>query len=131
MLRGYDAVLGTVRGDVVEKAIGILKARGTIVSLVGPLDAAFARTRRLSFVLRFVFALMSRRIMRLAKKRDIAYSFLFARPDGDQLAQIGMLFETRRVLPVIDKVFPFEQAKEALDYLALGRARGKVVVKMR
>jgi NADPH:quinone reductase-like Zn-dependent oxidoreductase len=32
---------------------------------------------------------------------------------------------------VIDKVFPFEQAKEALDYLALGRAKGKVVVKMR
>ena len=131
VLRGCDAVLGTVRGDVVEKAIGILKARGTIVSLVGPLDAAFARARRLSCVLRFVFALMSRRIMRLAKKRDIAYSFLFARPDGDQLAQIGMLFETRRVLPVIDKVFPFEQAKEALDYLALGRARGKVVLKMR
>jgi NADPH:quinone reductase-like Zn-dependent oxidoreductase len=32
---------------------------------------------------------------------------------------------------VIDKVFPFEQAKEALEYLALGRAKGKVVVKMR
>jgi NADPH:quinone reductase-like Zn-dependent oxidoreductase len=131
VLRGYDAVLGTVRGDVVEKAIGILKARGTIVSLVGPLDAAFARARRLNFVLTFVFALMSRRIMRLAKKRDVAYSFLFARPDGDQLAQIGKLFETQRILPVIDKVFPFEQAKEALDYLALGRAKGKVVVKMR
>ena len=131
VLRGYDAVLGTVRGDVVEKAIGILKARGTIVSLVGPLDAAFARARRLNFVLTFVFALMSRRIMRLAKKRDVAYSFLFARPDGDQLAQIGKLFETQRILPVIDKVFPFEQAKEALNYLALGRAKGKVVVKMR
>ena len=131
VLRGYDAVLGTVRGDVVEKAIGILKPRGTIVSLVGPLDAAFARARRLNFVLTFVFALMSRRIMRLAKKRDVAYSFLFARPDGDQLAQIGKLFETQRILPVIDKVFPFEQAKEALDYLALGRAKGKVVVKMR
>ena len=131
VLRGYDAVLGTVRGDVVEKAIGILKPRGTIVSLVGPLDAAFARARRLNFVLTFVFALMSRRIMRLAKRRDVAYSFLFARPDGAQLAQIGKLLETQRILPVIDKVFPFEQAKEALDYLALGRAKGKVVVKMR
>ena len=131
VLRGYDAVLGTVRGDVVEKAIGILKPRGTIVSLVGPLDAAFARARRLNFVLTFVFALMSRRIMRLAKRRDVAYSFLFARPDGAQLAQIGKLLETQRILPVIDKVFPFEQAKEALNYLALGRAKGKVVVKMR
>jgi NADPH:quinone reductase-like Zn-dependent oxidoreductase len=31
---------------------------------------------------------------------------------------------------VIDEVFPFEQAKEALGDLALGRAKGKVVVRM-
>jgi NADPH:quinone reductase-like Zn-dependent oxidoreductase len=31
---------------------------------------------------------------------------------------------------VIDKVFPFEQAKEALAYLAEGRSKGKVVVQM-
>lgn len=131
VLRGYDAVLGTVRGDAIEKAVGILKARGRIVSLVGPLDVAFARSRRLNFVLTFVFALMSRKIMRLTKKRDIAYSFLFARPDGDQLAQIGQLLETQRIRPVIDKVFAFEHAKEALAYLAAGRSRGKVVVQMR
>jgi NADPH:quinone reductase-like Zn-dependent oxidoreductase len=130
VLRGYDAVLGTVRGDSIEKSIGILKARGKIVSLVGPLDVAFARARRLNFVLTFVFALMSRKIMRLARKRDVDYSFLFARPDGDQLAQIGKLLETQRIRPVIDKVFPFEQAKEALEYLAQGRSKGKVVVKM-
>lgn len=131
VLRGYDAVLGTVRGDAIEKSIGILNARGRIVSLVGPLDVAFARARRLNVVLRLVFALMSRRIMRLAKKRDVDYSFLFARPDGDQLAQIGRLLETQRIRPVIDRVFPFDQAKEALEYLALGRSRGKVVVQMR
>jgi len=131
VLRGYDAVLGTVRGDAIEKSLDILKSRGTVVSLVGPLDVAFARARRLNIVLTFVFALMSRKIMRLAKKRDVAYSFLFARPDGDQLAQIGKLLETQLIRPVIDKVFPFEQAKEALAYLAQGRSKGKVVVQMR
>jgi NADPH:quinone reductase-like Zn-dependent oxidoreductase len=78
-----------------------------------------------------VFALMSRRIMRLAKQQGVDYAFLLARADGDQLAQIGKLLETRRIRPVIDRVFPFEQAKEALDYLAQGRAKGKVVVQMR
>jgi NADPH:quinone reductase-like Zn-dependent oxidoreductase len=131
VLRGYDAVLATVRGDAIEKSIGILKARGRIVSLVGPLDVAFARARRLNFVLTWVFMLMSRKIMRLAKRRDVAYSFLLAHPDGDQLAQIGKLLETHRIRPVIDKVFPFEQAKEALEYLAQGRSKGKVVVQMR
>jgi NADPH:quinone reductase-like Zn-dependent oxidoreductase len=131
VLRGYDAALGTVRGDSIEKSIGILKSRGRIVSLVGPLDVAFARARRLNLILTFVFALMSRKIMRLARKRGVDYSFLFARPDGEQLAQIGQLLEAQHIRPVIDKVFPFEQAGQALEYLAQGRSRGKVVVQMR
>ncbi|MDR3393510.1 MAG: NADP-dependent oxidoreductase [Parasulfuritortus sp.] len=131
VLRGYDAVLGTVKGDAIEKSLDILKPGSTIVSLVGPLDAAFARARRLNCVLTFVFGLMSHKIMRLAKKRDVTYSFFFARPDGAQLAEIGKLLETERIRPVIDKVFPFEHAKEALEYLAQGRSRGKVVVKMK
>ncbi|WP_245715560.1 NADP-dependent oxidoreductase [Propionivibrio dicarboxylicus] len=131
VLRGYDAVLGTLKGDAIEKSIGILRPGGKIVSLIGPLDAAFARARGLNFVLKFVFGLMSRKIMRLAKKRDLAYSFLFVRPDGAQLAQIGTLLETGRILPVIDKVFPFDQAPEALEYLAQGHSKGKVVVRMK
>jgi NADPH:quinone reductase-like Zn-dependent oxidoreductase len=130
VLQGYDAVLGTAKGDAVEKSIGILKAGGKIVSLVGPLDAAFAHARRLNFFLTFVFGLMSRRIMHLAKKRGITYSFFFTRPDGDQLAEIAELLRTERIRPVVDKVFPFLQAKEALAYLAQGRSKGKVVVKM-
>ena len=45
VLRGYDAVLGTVKGDAIEKSIAILKPGSRIVSLVGPLDAAFARAK--------------------------------------------------------------------------------------
>ena len=131
VLSGYDAALGTVRGDSIDKSIGILKRGGQIVSLVGPLDVAFARSRRANLLLTAVFALMSRRIKRLARLQGVEYSFLFARADGDQLAQIGQLLEAQRIRPVIDKVFPFDQAREALDYLAQGRARGKVVVQMR
>lgn len=131
VLQGYDAVIGTLRGDAIEKAIGILKPGSKVVSLIGPLDAAFARARRLNFFLRFVFGLMSRKIMRLARKRDVTYSFLFVRSDGAQLAEIGGLLESEHIRPVIDRVFPFEQAKEALEYLAQGRAKGKVVVKIK
>ncbi|MPV55001.1 NADPH:quinone oxidoreductase [Burkholderia sp. HI2761] len=131
VLRGYDVVLGTIRGDAIEKSVGILNPGGKIVSLVGPLDAAFARARGLNVVLRWVFGLMSRKIIRLAETRDATYSFLFVRPDGAQLAEIGALLESEHVRPVIDKVFPFDQAKEALEYLAQGRAKGKVVVKIK
>jgi NADPH:quinone reductase-like Zn-dependent oxidoreductase len=131
VLRDYDALLGTVRGDAIEKATGILKPRGKIVSLVGPLDVAFARARGLNVVLTLVFALMSRKIIKLAKRRHVDYSFLFARPDGGQLEQIGELIEAQRIRPVIDRVFAFEQANDALEYLAQGRSRGKVVVRVR
>ncbi|MCQ2996402.1 NADP-dependent oxidoreductase [Pseudomonas syringae] len=131
VLRDYDLVLGTLRGDVIEKSVDILKPGGRVVSLVGPLDKAFAKARGLNAFLGFVFGLMSRKIIRLAKSKGVAYSFLFVRPDGAQLGEIGKLLESGHVRPVIDKVFTFEQAKQALEYLATGRAKGKVVVKIR
>jgi NADPH:quinone reductase-like Zn-dependent oxidoreductase len=130
VLRDYDVVLGTVRGDALDKSLQILKPNSIVVSLIGPPDAAFARARRMNVFMVFVFALLSRGIIRRAKKRSIGYSFLFVHPDGGQLTEIGKLIEAGHIRPVIDKVFPFEQAKEALGYLEQGRAKGKVVVKM-
>jgi NADPH:quinone reductase-like Zn-dependent oxidoreductase len=131
VLRDYDAVLGTVRGDALEKALQILKPQSTVVSLIGPPDAAFARARGMNFVMVGVFGLLSRKIIRQAKKRGVAYSFLFVHPDGSELAEIGALLDAGRIRPVIDKIFPFDQAKEALAYLEQGRAKGKVVVQMK
>jgi len=130
VLNGYDVVLGTVRGDGLEKATQIVRPGSQVVSLVGPPDAAFARARRMNVLMQWVFALLSRKIMARAKRRGASYSFLFIRPDGSQLAQIGALIEASQIRPVIDKVFPFSQAREALAYLAEGRAKGKVVVQM-
>src|SRR5947207_1793932 len=131
VLRDYDAVLGTVRGDAIEKSLRILKPKSSVVSLIEPPDAAFARGRGMNFFMVFVFGLLSRKIIRHARKRGVEYSFLFVHPDGQQLAEIGELLEAGRIRPVIDKIFPFNQAKEALAYLEKGRAKGKVVVQMR
>lgn len=130
VLQGYDVVLGTVGGDSIEKSLQILKPKSSVVSLVGPPDAAFARARGMNFFMKFIFGLLSGKIIRKASKRDIDYSFLFVRPDGRQLAEIGKLLEAWHILPVIDKVFPFDQTKEALAYLEAGHAKGKVVVTM-
>src|SRR6058998_835435 len=131
VLRDYDAVLGTVRGDAIEKSLRILKPKSNVVSLIGPPDAAFARARGMNFFMRFVIGSLSQKIIRHAKKRGIKYSFLFVHPDGRQLAEIGELLKAGRIRPVIDKVFPFDQAKEALEYLEKGRAKGKVVVEIK
>ena len=130
VLRDYDAVLGTLRGDGLEKAMRIVKPGSHIVSLIGPPDAAFARARGMNLLLKLVFGLLSRKIIGLARQRGARYAFHFVRPDGSQLAQIAALVEAGSILPVIDQVFPFLAAKQALAYLAQGRARGKVVVRM-
>lgn len=130
ILRDYDVVLGTLRGDELEKSLQVLKQNSRIVSLIGPPDAAFARARGMHFFMRFVFGLLSSKIIRHAKKVGAEYSFLFVHPDGGQLAEIGTLIDAGHIHPIIDKVYPFDQTKEALAYLAAGRAKGKVVVKV-
>lgn len=130
VLQGYDTVLGTVRGDGLEQALHIVRPGSHVVSLIGPPTAEFARKRGLNLVFRFVMGLLSRKIKGLAKRRGAHYCFMFIRPDGAQLAEIGQLLETGRIRPVIDRVFPLAQAQDALAYLAQGRARGKVVVTM-
>ncbi|HSC66502.1 MAG TPA: NADP-dependent oxidoreductase [Cellvibrio sp.] len=131
VLHGYDLVLGTVRGDGIEKSLQILNPNSNVISLVGPPDAAFARARGMNFLMKFIFGLLSSKIIRQAKKRDVDYSFLFVHPDGNQLAEIGKLIEAWHILPVIDKVFPFAQTKDALAYLEAGRVKGKVVVQLK
>src|SRR4029079_17788055 len=82
VLQNYDVVLGTVRGDSIRKSLRILKPGSAVVSLVRPPDAAFARSRGMNFFMKLVFGLLSRGIIRRAKKRGAEYSFLFVHPDG-------------------------------------------------
>jgi NADPH:quinone reductase-like Zn-dependent oxidoreductase len=41
------------------------------------------------------------------------------------------LIEAGHIRPVVDRVFPFEETKQALDYFEAGRPKGKVVIKVR
>jgi NADPH:quinone reductase-like Zn-dependent oxidoreductase len=130
LLTGYDLVLGTVRGDGIEQSLSILKPNSKVISLIGPPDAAFARSRGMNFFMKFVFGLISKKIIRLAKKRGVEYSFMFVHPDGQQLSEIGKLIDEGHIQPVVDQVFAFDQSIKALTYLETGRAKGKVVVKL-
>jgi alcohol dehydrogenase len=75
--------------------------------------------------------LLSAGIRRKARSRGVGFSFLFMRASGSQLREIARLFDAGAVHPVIDRVFPFESTNEALAYVEAGRAKGKVVVKIR
>jgi NADPH:quinone reductase-like Zn-dependent oxidoreductase len=50
---------------------------------------------------------------------------------GDQLREIGRLIDEKKIRPVIDRIYPFDSIADALAYVETGRAKGKVVVKLR
>jgi len=66
-----------------------------------------------------------------AAKKKIHYSAILMTPSGAELDVLTAHIESGLIVPVVDKVFPLKEAVEALVYLESGRAKGKVVVKVR
>lgn len=131
ILKDYDLVLNSQDEKTLEKSLNILKPGGKVVSISGPPDVAFAKEIGLPWFMKTVFFFLSRKVKKQAKKRNIHYSFLFMRANGKQLSEISSLIEAGVIRPVIDKIFPFEQTNEAMSYVASGRAKGKVIVKVK
>ncbi|QBR44650.1 NADP-dependent oxidoreductase [Stenotrophomonas indicatrix] len=130
VLRDYDVVLNSLGSDELDRSLGILKPGGHLISISGPPTPAFGAARELAWPLRQVLRLLSLRIRRKAARRNIRYSFVFMRADGQQLEQVTALVESGALRPVVDTVFPFEETGRALAYMDGGRAKGKVVVQM-
>jgi NADPH:quinone reductase-like Zn-dependent oxidoreductase len=53
------------------------------------------------------------------------------RANGAQLSEITSLIDAGVIRLVMDRVFPFASTNEAIAYVEAGRAKGKVVVKVR
>jgi NADPH:quinone reductase-like Zn-dependent oxidoreductase len=131
VLRDYDVVLHSQDGKTLEKSLRVLRAGGKLVSISGPPDPAFGQQIAAPGFVRLVMRLLSWGVRRSAQRRGVGYSFLFMRANGGQLQQIARLVEAGAIRPVIDRIFPFELINDALAYAEAGRAKGKVVVKIK
>jgi len=131
VLNGYDVVLNSLGKDTLEKSLKVLKPGGKLVSISGPPDIAFAKESGVNWFFQQVMRLLSFHIRRRAERHGIRYSFVLMRANGEQLSKITSLIESGVVRPVVDRVFPFRATNEAMDYLATGRAKGKVVINVR
>jgi NADPH:quinone reductase-like Zn-dependent oxidoreductase len=128
VLSGYDLVINSQDAATLEKSLRVLKPGGLAISISGPPDPDFAKTLRLNIILTFVMRLLSGKVLKQARKLGVRYNFLFMHADGEQLRKVTALVEGGVIRPVIDKVFPFEQTQQALEYVESGRAKGKVVI---
>ncbi|MED1093056.1 NADP-dependent oxidoreductase [Bacillus paramycoides] len=131
ILKNYDAVFDTIGGTTLEKSFDIIKSGGKIVSVSGMPNARFGKEFGSGFFKTLLFSLASKKLTTLEKKHNAQYSFLFMKPSGDQLRIIANYIESGKIKPVIDRVFPFEDAQKAMEYSESGRAKGKIIVKIK
>lgn len=131
VLRDYDVVLNSQDGKTLDKSLRVLKRGGKLISISGPPDPAFGEQIGAPGLVRLVMRLLSAGVRRKARRRGLGYAFLFMQANGAQLHEISRLIEDGAIRPVIDQVFPFASANEALNYVESGRAKGKVVIKVK
>jgi len=98
-----DVVIDTIGGAVEEQSLDVLRPGGLLVAVPMPPD-----TER-------------------ASARGLRAEFLFHAPDPQRLATvIGMLDGDIRIL--LDQTLDLDEAPQALQYLAAGHAKGKVIL---
>jgi NADPH:quinone reductase-like Zn-dependent oxidoreductase len=107
LLKDFDVVFDTVGGETYKKSYDILKNGGTIVSMV------------------------EQPIEDLAKAKNIAAFAQQSKPSTEKLTKIAELVDQGIIKINVDKVFPLDEAAEALEYLKDGKYRGKVVIKVK
>ena len=131
ILKDYDVVLNSQDTKTLEKSLRILRPGGKAISISGPPTPDFARAIGAAWFVKIALSLLSYGIRKRAKKAGVNYSFLFMKANGKQLQEISKLVKQNVIRPVVDKVFSFDQANDALEYVAAGAVKGKVVLKIK
>jgi NADPH:quinone reductase-like Zn-dependent oxidoreductase len=130
-LSGYDCAFDLLGGDTLARLWSVLKPGGRVVSIAGlpaPVTAQKDLGRGIGLAALFWVASLTTRLR--AARHGCTYRYLFMHPSGADLAYLASLIDAKKLEVVIDRVFPFTEAKEAMAYLETGRAKGKVVLAM-
>jgi NADPH:quinone reductase-like Zn-dependent oxidoreductase len=102
-LRGVDLVIDTIGGDTLEKSWPVLSASGRIATTVE---------------------------FGIAARDGHAGGFVFFADAARFLPEAFRLFEAGRLQIVTDTIFKLDDARSALERLATGHARGKLIVRV-
>jgi alcohol dehydrogenase len=125
--KDLDAVFDSLGGASELASLAVVKRGGIVVGIGGMPDGAFARDWLPAFARPVVWlATMKRR--RAAGKAGARFAYLFMRPDGAQLAELGSWVDDGSLKPILHRTYPFADVIEAFAELERGRARGKIVV---
>ena len=106
-LTGLDAILDTVGGDTQRRSLGVLKARGILVSVVSAVPEATQRAF------------------------GVRAAYFYVDVTTARLNKITELFEHRKLVPHVGTVLPLEQVRMAHEMLdGAPHNRGKIVLRV-
>ncbi len=103
---GVDLVLDTVGGDTLERSYPLVKAGGSLVSIVEEPDPSKLRAPG-------------------ARAR-----FHFVEPDAAQLDALRAAADANRLRPSVQRIFPLAGAADAQELSRAGHVRGKLVLNL-
>lgn len=104
LLKGFDAVLDTVGGEVYKKSFAVLAKGGIIVSMVEEPDTS-----------------LSEKFWVKAIKQS-------TKVDSKKLSKLAGLIDADIIKVHVDRTFPLKETKKALIELENGHPQGKIVV---
>ncbi|MGA3598876.1 NADP-dependent oxidoreductase [Lysinibacillus agricola] len=131
ILSDYDYVYDTLGGEALQNSFKILKPGGKIVSLSGTPNYRFAKEYGLNLWKSLLLKFATRKLTDLEKQYEVEYHFLFMKPSRIQLEIIREFIKAKKIAPIIDRIVLLNDIQKAFEYSESGRAKGKVIIKIK
>jgi NADPH:quinone reductase-like Zn-dependent oxidoreductase len=69
---------------------------------------------------------LTEKLATLIDKKSAVYKLTWMQPDAKQLKKYQAMVEDGDIKPIVDLIYSFDDGIDAYEYLATGRAQGKV-----
>lgn len=130
LLSNIDYVIDTLGPDEFENELSIIKPGGRLLSLRTAPNKRFAEDHEFPGWKQKLFAIVGAKYDKKAKKKGVQYHFIFVRSDGSQLEKLKKIIEENRIVPAVNPTeFRIEDIDKALNLVAQGHSKGKVVIR--
>jgi NADPH:quinone reductase-like Zn-dependent oxidoreductase len=117
-----DIVFDTLGGDYTFDAFGIIRIGGKVTTIAGPPDEETAKQMGMTDYK------LPEQLSNLIKEKSAVYKSTWMQPNGEQLNSITKMVENGDIKPIVDLIYSIEDGIDAYEYLAMGRAQGKVII---
>ncbi|OQR95350.1 alcohol dehydrogenase [Thraustotheca clavata] len=130
-LREYDCAMDCT--SEAKKCMDCVTQGGMVASIADTpppeaLDDFPELGGRTSCCLGMFLGCLSYSVKSKARSKRLNYEYVFVAPNGEMLTEIAGFVDQGLLRPVIDKVYPFELALDAMELLENGHLTGKIVV---